>query len=177
VLRADKVEVVGGLRDVFQDAGVVVVAHYQGLTVPEITDLRRQMRAAGGTFRVTKNRLARIALEGTAYDPMADLFQGPTAIAFSDDPVAAPRVLVGYAKKNEKVAIIGGALAGRLLEPRQVRELADLPPIEDLRARLIGVINAPASKLARLLQTPGGQLARVLQARSEQAASEQGEAA
>lgn len=174
MLRAGKVEVVDGLRDVFQDAGVVVVAHYQGLTVPEITDLRRQMRAAGGTFKVTKNRLAKLALDGTPYDPMADLFQGPTAIAFSADPVAAPKVLVGYARKNEKVAIIGGSLAGRLLEPRQVRELAELPSLDELRAQLIGVINAPASKLARLLQTPGGQLARVLQARSEQGATEHG---
>jgi large subunit ribosomal protein L10 len=168
VLRADKVEIIEGLRGVFQEAGVIVVAHYQGLSVPEITDLRRQMRDAGGTFRVTKNRLARRALEGTPCDPLGGLFQGPTAIAFSSDPVAAPKVLVGYARRNDKVAIIGGALAGRLLEPRQVRELAELPSIEVLRARLLGVINAPASKLARLLQTPGSQLARVLQARSEQ---------
>lgn len=167
MLRADKVKVVDGLRGVFEEAGIVVVAHYQGLTVPEITDLRRQMREAGAAFRVTKNRLARRALADTPFGPMTALFTGPTAIAYSRDPVAAPRALVGYAKKNQKVAIIGGALAGHLLEPRQVRDLAELPALDELRGRLVGLIRAPATRLARLLQAPGGQLARVLAARAE----------
>jgi large subunit ribosomal protein L10 len=168
VLRAKKSEIVDSLRGVFNDAGVIVVTHYQGLSVAEVTDLRRGMRAAGARFRVTKNRLAKIALADTPYSPLADLFVGPTAIAFSHDPIAAPKAAVGYAKRNEKLAIIGGALGSNLLSAEQVRALADLPSIDELRAKLVGLLASPAAHLVGLLQAPGAQLARVLAARADQ---------
>jgi len=168
VLRARKTEIVDSLRGVFNDAGVVVVTHYQGMSVAEVTELRRGMREAGARFRVTKNRLAKIALADTPYSSLADLFTGPTAIAFSSDPVAAPKAAVDYAKRNEKLAIIGGALGGNLLTPEQVRALADLPSIDEVRAKLVGLLTTPAARLVSLLQAPGGQLARVLAARADQ---------
>jgi large subunit ribosomal protein L10 len=168
VLRAKKVEIVDDLRGVFGQAGVVVVTHFQGLSVAEVTELRRGMRDAGARFRVTKNRLAKIALAETAFSPLAELFTGPTAIAYSADPVAAPKAAVGFAKRNEKLVIIGGALAGNLLTAEQVRALADLPSIDELRARLVGLLTTPAARLVGVLQAPGAQLARVLAARAEQ---------
>ena len=168
MLRAKKTEIVDSLRGVFSDAGVVVVTHYQGMSVAEVTELRRGMRAAGARFRVTKNRLAKIALADTPYASLAGLFTGPTAIAFSSDPVAAPKAAVGYAKRNEKLAIIGGALGGSLLTPEQVRALADLPSIDEVRAQLVGLLTTPAGRLISVLQAPGGQLARVLVAHAEQ---------
>ena len=168
MLRARKTEIVDSLRGVFSDAGVVVVTHYQGMSVAEVTDLRRGMREVGARFRVTKNRLAKIALADTPYASLADLFIGPTAIAFSSDPVAAPKAAVGYAKRNEKLAIIGGALGGSLLSAQQVRALADLPSIDEVRAKLVGLLTTPAARLVSVLQAPGGQLARVLAAHAEQ---------
>jgi large subunit ribosomal protein L10 len=168
LLRAKKSEIVDGLKGVFSDAGVVVVAHYKGLSVAEVSELRRGMREAGAAFRVTKNTLARIALADTPYATLDGLFTGPTAIAYSADPIAAPKAAVGFAKRNDKLAIVGGALPGNLLSPEQVRALADLPSIDELRARLIGLLTTPAARLVGLLQAPGGQLARVLAARAEQ---------
>lgn len=168
MLRAKKTEIVDSLRGVFNDAGVIVVTHYHGLSVAEVTELRRGMRAAGARFRVTKNRLAKIALADTPYSSLADLFVGPTAIAFSADPVAAPKAAVGYAKRNEKLAIIGGALGSNLLSAEQVRALADLPSIDELRAKLVGLLVSPATRLVSLLQAPGAQLARVLAAHADQ---------
>jgi large subunit ribosomal protein L10 len=168
LLRARKSEIVDGLKGVFSDAGVVVVAHYKGLSVAEVSELRRGMREAGAAFRVTKNTLARIALANTPYATMDPLFTGPTAIAYSADPVAAPKAAVGFAKRNEKLAIVGGALPGNLLSPEQVRALADLPSIDELRARLLGLLTTPAARLVGILQAPAGQLARVLAARAEQ---------
>jgi large subunit ribosomal protein L10 len=169
LLRAKKVPIVDSLHGVFAGAGCVVVTHYKGLSVAEISELRRQMREAGATFRVTKNRLAKIALEETPFAPLSDMFQGPTAVAFSADPVAAPKAVVGFAKKNDKLKVVGGGLADHMLTAEQVRALADLPPIDELRAKLVGLINTPASRLVGLLQAPGGQVARVLSARAEQA--------
>ena len=168
MLRARKSEIVGDLRGVFSDAGVVVVTHYQGMSVAKVTELRRGMRDAGARFRVTKNRLAKIAMADTAYSTLADLFTGPTAIAYSDDPVAAPKAAVGFAKKNENLVIIGGSLQGTLLSAAEVRALADLPSLDELRGKLVGLLTTPASRLVSVLQAPGGQLARVLSARSEQ---------
>jgi large subunit ribosomal protein L10 len=168
VLRARKHEIVDNLRGVFSDAGVVVVTHYQGLSVAEVTDLRRGMREVGARFRVTKNRLAKIALDETPYSSLRDMFIGPTAIAYSADPVAAPKAAVGYAKKNEKLVIVGGSLAGTLLTAEQVRALADLPSIDELRAKLVGLLTTPAARLVGVLQAPGGQLARALAAHAEQ---------
>jgi large subunit ribosomal protein L10 len=168
LLRASKSEIVDGLRDVFSGAGVVVVAHYKGLSVAEVSELRRGMREAGAAFRVTKNTLAKIALADTPYATLDGLFAGPTAIAWSADPIAAPRAAVGFAKRNEKLAIVGGALPGNLLTPEQVRALADLPSLDELRARLIGLLTTPAARLIGVLQAPGAQVARVLAAHAEQ---------
>jgi large subunit ribosomal protein L10 len=168
VLRAKKEAVVEDLRGIFNHAGSVVVTHYKGLSVAEITELRRGMREAGAAYRVTKNRLARIALADTGYAGLADLFTGPTGIAISADPIAAPKAIVAFAKRNEKLLIIGGGFAGQVLPAEQVRALADLPSLDELRARLIGLINTPASRLVGLLQAPGSQIARVLAAHAEQ---------
>jgi len=169
VLRAEKEEVVGDLNQVFGSAGVVVVTHYKGLSVPEITTLRGSIREAGGSFRVTKNRLTKRALAGTAFEGMADLFKGPTAIAWSADPVAVPKAVVAYARRNEKLAIVGGGLGQTLLDPDAVKALAELPSLDALRAGIIGLLQAPAAKLVGLLQAPGGQVARALAAYADKA--------
>jgi len=154
----------------------VVVTHQTGLSVAEVTQLRRQMRNAGAGYRVTKNRLARRAIEGTPFAGLAPLFTGPTAIAFSRDPVAAAKAAVEYANRNTKLTVVGGGLSGQVLDAAGVKALAILPSLDELRSRIIGLLNAPATKLAVLLQTPGGQLARVLAAYSEKS-GETGEAA
>src|SRR4051812_18654083 len=135
------------------------------------------MRSAGANYRVTKNRLVRRALEGTQFEPLAPLFTGPTAIAFSRDPVAAAKAAVEYANRNNKLTIVGGGLQGQVLDQAGIKALATLPSLDELRARIIGLVNAPATKLAVLLQTPGGQLARVLAAYSEKSGEADGEAA
>lgn len=168
MLRAEKLEIVDSLRGVFAEAGVVVVTHFQGMNVSEVTELRRGMRDAGATFRVTKNKLAKIALAETSFDPLGDLFTGPTAIAYSEDPVAAPKVAVDFAKKNEKLVILGGGLDGNLLTADEVKALASLPSLDELRAKIIGMINTPAQRIASVLQAPAGQIARVLSAHAEQ---------
>jgi large subunit ribosomal protein L10 len=179
VLRSEKEEVIGELNQVFGSTGVVVVTHYKGLSVPEITELRGTVRKAGGSFRVTKNRLTRRALTGTAYEGVADLFKGPTAIAWSADPVSAPKAVVEYARKNDKLAIIGGGLGPTLLDAAAVKALAELPSLDALRAGLVGLLQAPAARLLSVLQAPGGQVARVLAAHAEkdQAGAADGEAA
>jgi large subunit ribosomal protein L10 len=146
------------------DTVCVVITHQTGLSVAEVTQLRRQMRSAGASYRVTKNRLVRRALEGTPFAELAPLFTGPTAIAFSRDPVAAAKAAVEYANRNAKLTIVGGGLSGQMLDQAGIRALAVLPSLDELRGKIIGLINAPATKLAALLQTPGGQLARVLAA-------------
>ena len=174
--RVKKEEIVDALHAVFENTNLVVVTQFRGLSVAEASDLRRQMRAAGATFRVTKNRLAKRAVEGTSFATLSDLFAGSSAIAYSDDPVAAARVAVGYAKTNDKLIIVGGALGGAALDQGDVRSLAELPSLDVLRARLIGLLNAPASKIAAVLNAPASQLARVLNAYSEQGDSASGSA-
>ena len=171
MLRTEKTDVVASLQATFHAAGVVVVAHYQGLTVAEITDLRRKMRASGAGFRVAKNRLIKIAAAGTPFAAAATLCKGPTAIGFSDDPTSAPKIISEYAKKNDKLKIVGGGLAGTLLSAEAVKALAELPSIDELRARLIGVLNAPAARLLRTLAAPAQNLVGVLHAKTD-AASE-----
>jgi large subunit ribosomal protein L10 len=168
VLRAEKAQVIDDLNGVFSETGVVVVTNYKGLTVAEVTDLRGRIRAAGAAFRVTKNKLAQRALDGTPFAPLAPLFKGPTAIAFSKDPTAAPKIVSEFSKKNDKLQIVGGGLSGTLLDAASVRALADLPSLDELRGKLIGLLNAPASRLVGILQAPGGQIARVLAAHAEQ---------
>lgn len=168
MLRAKKVEIVDSLHGVFAEAGVVVVAHFQGLNVSEVTQLRRNMIEAGAKFRVTKNRLAKIALADTSFTPITDLFTGPTAIAYSEDPIAAPKAIVDFAKKNDKLVVIGGGLDGNLLSADEVKALASLPSLDELRAKIIGMISTPAQRIASVLQAPAGQVARVISAHAEQ---------
>ena len=162
--RAEKREVVTALHDVLAKTGVVVVAHYAGLTVAEMTKLRSDMRSAGGQVKVAKNRLAKLALEGTDAKGIAELLRGPTCIAYSADTIAAPKVAVKFAKANEKFVILGGAMGTTVLDANGVKSLASLPSLDELRSQLIGLIQAPASKIARILNEPGAQLARVFAA-------------
>jgi large subunit ribosomal protein L10 len=161
VERAEKREVVTALHDVFANTGVVVVAHYAGLSVAQMTKLRSEMRSAGGKVKVAKNRLAKLALEGTDAKGIADLLKGPTCLAFSDDPITAPKIAVKFAKANDKFVILGGAMGAEVLDAKGVSSLADLPSLDELRGKLVGLLEAPASKIARTLNEPGAQLARV----------------
>jgi large subunit ribosomal protein L10 len=162
--RAAKKALVSELSGVFKAANVVVVAHYTGLTVADMQKLRGQMKQAGGTIKVTKNRLAKIALDGTDVAIVAPLLKGPTVLAYSADPVAAPKVATDFAKANAKFVILGGALGATALNPDGVKSLAALPSLDELRAKLIGLIQAPATKLAQLANAPAAKLARVVQA-------------
>lgn len=159
--RAQKKELVASLKDVFSSTSVVVVTHYKGLNVAEISDLRARMLEAGANFKVTKNRLTRLALEGTQCESIADLLTGPTAIGYSDDPVAAPKVLAKFAKENDNLVILGGAMGETQLDVDGVKSLAELPSLDELRAKIIGMLNTPATRVAGVLQAPAGQLARV----------------
>jgi large subunit ribosomal protein L10 len=164
VERAQKREVVTALHDVFADTGVIVIAHYAGLTVAQMTQLRSDMKSAGGQVKVAKNRLAKLALEGTDAKGIADLMRGPTCIAYSADPVAAPKIAVKFAKGNDKFVILGGAMGTTVLDAQGVSALASLPSLDELRSTLIGLIQAPATKIARTVNEPGAQLARVVAA-------------
>lgn len=167
VERTAKKEWVGSLHNKLGEVNLVVVARYSGLTVAEITDLRGKMRAVDASFKVVKNRLTRLALTGTEYEKLADLFVGPTAIAMSKDPVAAAKVAVEYAKTNEKLVLVGGALGTNVLDVNGIKALATLPSLDELRARLLGMISTPATRIAGVLQAPAGQLARVLKAKAD----------
>jgi len=162
--RAGKNELVAALNAVFKTTKVVVVAHYSGLTVAQMQTLRRQMKQAGASVKVAKNRLAKIALDGTEVATIAPLLKGPTLIAYSGDPVVAPKVAVDFAKAHERFVILGGAMGKTPLNSDAVKALAALPSLDELRAKMIGLIQAPATKLAQLLNAPGAQLARVIQA-------------
>ena len=166
--RARKEELVTELNQSFAEAALVVVTQQTGLTVSESTELRTRMREAGAGYKVTKNRLAKLALAGTPYEPITDLFSGPTAIAYSADPVAAARVAVSYAKENDKLIVVGGAMGDTLLDENAVKALASLPSLDELRSKLVGLLNAPATKVAGVLQAPAGQLARVFGAYANQ---------
>lgn len=166
--RSQKEAVVAEMNDVFTNAGVVVVAQYSGLTVAEMTEMRVKMREAGASFKVTKNRLARLALEGTDYGSLSDKLKGPVGIAFSDDPVVAPKVVTEYAKANDKLIVLGGAMGETELDADGVKSLASLPSLDELRGKLVGLVQAPATKIAGVVQAPASQLARVLSAKAEQ---------
>ena len=162
--RAAKTEVVSSLGEVFKTTKVVVVAHNSGLTVAQMQTLRRQMKQAGASVKVAKNRLAKIALEGSEVASIAPLMKGPTVIAFSGDPVAAPKVAVDFAKVNERFIILGGAMGATALDPNGVKALAALPSLDELRAKIVGLIQAPATKIAQLVTAPAAKVARVVQA-------------
>jgi large subunit ribosomal protein L10 len=173
--RAAKTEVVSSLGEVFKTTKVVVVAHNSGLTVAQMQTLRRQMKQAGASVKVAKNRLAKIALEGSEVASIAPLMKGPTLIAFSGDPVAAPKVAVDFAKTNERFIILGGAMGATALDPNGVKALAALPSLDELRAKIVGLIQAPATKIAQLVTAPAAKVARVVQAYASK--SEEGAAA
>jgi large subunit ribosomal protein L10 len=162
VNRNEKEQTVASLKQMFEASSIVVVTHYTGLTVAEMTDLRARMRDAGAQFKVTKNRLTRIALEGTTYQPLQDLFTGPTAVAISADPVAAAKIAASYAKDNEKLVILGGAFGEQVLDVDGVKTMASLPSLDELRGKMAGLLKAPATKIAGVLQAPAGQVARVI---------------
>ena len=168
VHRSQKEALVASLKQTFGEVNLAVVTQQSGMTVSEASDLRRQMREEGASYKVTKNRLTRLALEGTKFEALTPLFTGPTAIAYSDDPVAAAKVCVEFAKKNEKLTIVGGAMGVQMLDKSGIETLAKLPSLDELRGKLIGVLQAPATKVAGVVQAPAGQLARVFSAYGSQ---------
>jgi large subunit ribosomal protein L10 len=172
VERAAKRELVTTLSDVFSNTSVVVVAHYSGLTVADMQKLRAQMKQAGATVKVAKNRIAKIALDGTDVASISELLKGPTLLCYSDDPVAAPKVAVAFAKTNDKLVILGGAMGTTALNPDRVKALASMPSLDELRAKIVGLVNAPATKIAQVVNAPAAKLARVFgaYAKSEEAA-------
>jgi large subunit ribosomal protein L10 len=175
--RSEKKELVATLNDVFKKTSVVVVAHYSGLTVAQLQKLRAQMRASGAKVQVAKNRLAKIALDGTDVASIGALMRGPTLIAYSDDPVAAPKVAVAFAKDFDKFVILGGAMGRTALDVDGVKSLATMPSLDELRAKLVGLLQAPATKLAQLTTAPAGKLARVFQAYADRDSADAKDAA
>lgn len=169
--RTAKSVAVATLNDVFSKTSVVVVAHYAGLTVAQFQKLRREMKANGAIVKVAKNRLAKIALEGTDVASISPLLKGPTLIAYSSDPVAAPKVAIAFAKENDKLVILGGAMGKTALNPDGVKALATMPSLDELRAKLLGLLQAPATKIAQLSTAPAAKLARVFQAYADKDAA------
>jgi len=165
--RAQKSELVSELNRTFNEVGVVVITRNLGMTVAQSTALRTKMREAGASYKVAKNRLAKIAAEGTDYSVIADLLTGPTALATSADSVAAARVVNDFAKTTDKLEIVGGAMGGQLLDAEGIKALAGLPSLDELRAKIVGLIVAPATKLATITQAPAAQIARVLAAHAD----------
>jgi large subunit ribosomal protein L10 len=168
--RAQKRELVTTLNEAWKDTGVMVVAHYKGMTVAQMTDFRKRVKDAGGTVKVAKNRLAKLALKGTDGEGISALLKGQTCVAYSQDPVSAAKVSVRYSRENDKLVILGGAMGRTVMDVNAVKALADLPSLDELRARLIGLVQAPATKIARILKEPGGMLARVVQAQGAKSA-------
>jgi len=162
--RAAKAESISELNGVFKTSNVVVVAHYSGLTVAQMQTLRKQMKQAGAQVKVSKNRLAKLALKDTDAASIAPLLKGPTVLAYSGDPVVAPKVATDFAKANEKFVILGGSMGKTALDTNGVKALAALPSLDELRAKIIGLIQAPATKIAQLTNAPAAKLARVIQA-------------
>jgi large subunit ribosomal protein L10 len=160
--RKQKEEQVSSLREIFEDAALVVVTHYSGMTVSELGELRGKMREAGANFKVTKNRLTKLALAGTKFEGTAEMFSGPTAIAYSKDPVAAAKAAVNFSKTNDKLIVLGGAMGSENLDVNRVKALATLPSLDELRAKIVGMIATPATRVASVLQAPAAQVARVI---------------
>lgn len=169
--RAEKKEFVSTLNGVFSKTSVVVVAHYSGLTVAQMQKLRKEMKSVGATVQVAKNRLAKIALDGTDVASIGPLMKGPTLIAYSDDPVAAPKVAVAFAKDHDKFVILGGAMGKTALNQDGVKALATMPSLDEMRAKIIGLIQAPATKIAQLSTAPAAKLARVFKAYADKDAA------
>ena len=166
--RTEKAELIETLQSAFNESSTIVVAHQVGMTVAESGDLRKKMRDAEAGFKVTKNRIAKLALKGTRFEDLDSLFTGPTAVGMSQDPVAAAKTLVDFAKGNTKLTIVGGSMDGKILDKAGVEALATLPSLDELRGKLVGLIQAPAAKIARVTQAPAGKVARVIKAREDQ---------
>jgi len=166
--RAAKGELVAQMHSVFKGAGVIVVAHYAGLSVAQMTDYRNRMREAGGHVKVAKNRLAKLALQDTDATAIEELFRGPTCVSYSEDPIAAAKVAVTYYRENDKLVILGGTMGTTTLDANGVKALADLPSLDELRGKLVGLIQAPMTKIVRIVNEPGSKLARVIQAKASQ---------
>ncbi len=169
--RAAKQESITELNGVFKASKVVVVAHYSGLSVAQMQSLRKQMRQAGGSVKVAKNRLAKLALKDTDVAAIAPLLKGPTVLAYSGDPVAAPKVAVDFAKANEQFVILGGSMGKTALDTDGVKALAALPSLDELRAKIVGLVQAPATKIAQLVNAPAAKVARVVQAYASKSAA------
>ena len=169
--RAQKEKVVEELGQIFESSGVVVVAHYAGLTVAEMQDLRGRMRAVGGSVRVAKNKLAKIALDGKPCASIADLLTGMTVLAYSEDPVAAAKVVEDYAKANKKLEILGGAMGSAALTPDGVKAVASMPSREELIAQVVACIGAPAANIAGAIGAPASNIAGILSTLEEREAA------
>lgn len=168
--RASKQEWIDETNTQVKDAGILLVAHYKGLSVAEITDLRVKVRAAGASFKVTKNLLVKRALAGTEYEKISNLFKGPTAVAYATDPASAAKALSEFSKKNEKLVLVGGAFGNTVLDKAGIQQLASLPSLDELRAKIIAMLQTPATRIAGVLQAPAGQLARVFGAYAKKGA-------
>ncbi len=166
--RKEKAELIDKLQTTFNKAESLVIAHQEGLTVAESSDLRVKMREAGATYKVTKNRIVKLALKGTKFENLSNFFAGPTSIGTSDDPVSAAKVLVSFAKENEKLKIVGGGLDGKVLQKENVESLAKLPSLDELRSQIIGLVNSPATKLAQLSKASAQKLVMVINLKSKQ---------
>jgi large subunit ribosomal protein L10 len=169
--RSQKAEAVAFLADVFNEAGAVVITRNLGMTVAQSTALRRKVREAGASYKVAKNSLAKIAVAGTDYEGVSEMFTGPTGIAASADPVAAAKAVVEFAKTNDKLEIVGGAMGSQILNADGIKALATMPSLDELRAKLIGLVQAPATKIAQLTTAPAAKLARVFAAYAEKDAA------
>lgn len=168
--RATKGELVSSLNGVLKGTGVIVVAHNTGMVAAQSADFRKRVKDAGGNVKVAKNKLVQLALADTYAQGIAELMKGPTILAYSEDPITAAKVAVTYAKENGKLVILGGAMGKIVLDAKGVKALADLPSLDELRAKLIGLLNAPAAKIARTIMEPGAKLARVIQAKASEGA-------
>ena len=164
--RAAKQALVTSLNAALKDTGVIVVAHNTGMVAAQSADFRRKVKDAGGTVKVAKNKLAKLALKDTNAEGISDLLKGPTVLAYSKDPIAAAKAAVAYAKTNDKLVILGGSMGTTVLDANGVKALAELPSLDELPAKLIGLLNAPATKIARTVKEPGAKLARVIQAKA-----------
>ena len=164
--RAAKAELITTMNAALKDAGTIVVAHNNGLVAAQAADFRRRVKAAGGTVKVAKNTLTALALKGTKAEGITNLLKGPIMLAYSQDPIAAAKAVSDYSKVNDKLVILGGVMGSTVLDSKGVKALADLPSLDELRAKLIGLLNAPATKIARTVAEPGGMLARVIQAQA-----------
>lgn len=167
--RSEKEQLVSSLRQGLAESSLVIVTQQKGLTVAEVSDLRRKMREVDAQYKVAKNTLARLAVAGTQNEGLDGMLSGPTALAYSKDPVAAAKVTIKFANSNEKLKIVGGALNGRLLNSQEIDALSKLPSLDELRAKMIAIISTPATRIAGILQAPAGQLARVFSAYGKKA--------